>query len=296
MDTPVLIITSILAVMIVIEWLFSHYHDHENYASNDTRANLGIAFLGLAVNSVFKVFTLVIFSHLSAYAIFEFPMTAGAWLLLFILSDLIYYLFHWVGHVSRFFWAAHVVHHSSVKYNFSTAVRAPVMNFFYRFTFWIPLCIIGFPPYAILALESGIFIYQFFLHTKYIGKLGWVEHILNTPSHHRVHHSVNPEYIDKNFGGVLIVWDRLFNTFQEEVEEPVYGITKNLKTCRITTILFHEWLAILNDFIVAKTWNDKWNVVFAKPGKVTGFKLRPIKTKPDTRVTSPGFKSKPSLL
>ena len=151
-------------------------------------------------------------------------------MLLFLADDLAYYWFHRVSHESRVFWASHVVHHSSQHYNLSTALRQTWVPMTYL-PFWLPLLLLGFPPWTVLLAQSWSLIYQFGLHTERIGKLPrWVEGIFNTPSHHRVHHGANEQYLDRNYGGILVIWDRLFGTFEPEGERVQYGLTTNIKT------------------------------------------------------------------
>jgi sterol desaturase/sphingolipid hydroxylase (fatty acid hydroxylase superfamily) len=272
-------------VLIGLEFLFSRYCEDHAYESGDTGANLLIAVIGFVVNTAFKMGTLLWFSWVHEFSFLNVTMNGWGWLMLLIAGDLINYIFHYLGHRSRIFWAAHVVHHSSVKYNLTTAVRMPVMNFFYRFVFWTPLCLLGFPPYAVLIAESVIFLYQFWLHTKYIGKLGWLELVFNTPSHHRVHHGSDAHYIDKNFGGILIVWDRLFGTFAEEKEPPTFGITHNIHSNHVGRILFHEWRAIAADLRRERRGYALMKILLGRPA------ARPH-LRPDTPVSEPGGRAK----
>ena len=172
---------------------------------------------------------------------------AVSWVLLFFGEDLCYYCFHRVHHESRFFWAGHVSHHSSQRYNLSTALRQPWTTTFTGLPFWAPLALLGFHPAMIVTAQSISLLYQYWIHTESIGRLGFLEWVLNTPSHHRVHHASNPQYLDKNYAGVLIIWDRLFGTFAPEVEPVVYGLTKNIHTFNPLRICFHEFAAILRD-------------------------------------------------
>ncbi|GIV38467.1 MAG: C-5 sterol desaturase [Thermonema sp.] len=256
-------------ILITIEIVIAVRKNLKLYSTRDTFNNLMLG----AITSVVKIFikgvTLAFFGYLhQQYALFDIP--ANAWwsvLLLFLLNDLIFYWYHRLGHESRFFWATHVAHHSSQLFNFSTAIRGNFIHFFYRFFFWAPLAILGFDPLMIVLIDEIGFYYQMFIHTKTIGKLHPViEFIFNTPSHHRVHHGSNPAYIDKNYGAVLIIWDRLFGTFAEEKEEVRYGLTKNLTKQNVPTILLHEFQAIAQDVAHAPDWKSKWRYVFGHPG------------------------------
>jgi sterol desaturase/sphingolipid hydroxylase (fatty acid hydroxylase superfamily) len=147
-----------------------------------------------------------------------------------------------------------VVHHSSKKYNLSTALRQTWSGGFYTFIFWIPLIILGFHPVMVLVQMSVSLIYQYWIHTEMIRKMPkWFELIFNTPSHHRVHHATNPQYLDRNHAGVFIIWDRLFGTFEPEIEKPVYGLVKNIDTYNPLKIAFAEWYMMLKDFFTVKT-------------------------------------------
>ena len=156
------------------------------------------------------------------------PHNPLTWIALFFADDLAYYWFHRVSHESRVFWASHVVHHSSQHYNLSTALRQTWVPMTY-FPFWLPLPLLGFPVWMVLLAQAWSLIYQFWIHTERINRLPrLLEAVLNTPSHHRVHHGMNHQYLDKNYGGILIIWDRLFGTFEPEDERVQYGLTKQL--------------------------------------------------------------------
>ena len=165
-------------------------------------------------------------------------------MLLFFADDLAYYVFHRVSHESRVFWASHVVHHSSQHYNLSTALRQTWVPMTYL-PFWLPLPLLGFEPWMVLLAQSWSLIYQFGLHTERIGKLPrTLEAVLNTPSHHRVHHGANEQYLDRNYGGILVIWDRLFGSFEPEGERVRYGLTKNITTFNPVRVAFHEYHAL----------------------------------------------------
>ncbi|MBS2940025.1 sterol desaturase family protein [Nocardioides sp. J2M5] len=180
--------------------------------------------------------------------------------------DFIYYWNHRLSHESRWLWAVHVVHHSSERYNLSTALRQPVAE---GVTLTVPyglLALLGVRP-ALIEQARGInLIYQFWIHTEAIQRLGWVEKVFNTPSHHRVHHGSNSEYLDRNHGSILILWDRLFGTFEEEDAPVVYGLTKNIDSYSPARIASHEWADIAVDVAAAGTWHDRWSFLLRRPG------------------------------
>ncbi|MBM6401217.1 sterol desaturase family protein [Phycicoccus sonneratiae] len=180
--------------------------------------------------------------------------------------DAIYYWNHRFNHESRWLWAMHVVHHSSERYNLSTALRQPVAE---GLTMSVPyglLALVGVRPSVIENARALNLIYQFWIHTEAVRSIGWLEKVLNTPSHHRVHHGSNSRYLDRNHGSILIVWDKLFGTFEEEDEPVVYGLTKNIDTFDPVTIATHEWRDIGRDIAGSRTWGDRWSFLLRGPG------------------------------
>ena len=190
--------------------------------------------------------------------------SVAAWALCFVGVDFLYYWFHRMSHEVNAFWAAHVVHHQSEDFNLAVALRQGSFQSAISWLFYLPLAWLGFPPAMFLTLTSANTLYQFWIHTRLIGHLGPVDAVLNTPSNHRVHHGRNPKYIDRNHGGVLIVWDRLFGTYQAEEEEPVYGITQPLASWNPVWANLHYWLEIFDVARQAPRPLDKLRV-FAKP-------------------------------
>lgn len=188
--------------------------------------------------------------------------TAGALLA----WDFIYYWNHRIQHESRWLWAIHVVHHSSEHYNLTTALRQPVADVFGMFVPYGLMAFLGFRPGVIENARALNLIYQFWIHTEAIGKLGAAEEVLNTPSHHRVHHGVQEEYLDKNHGGILIIWDRLFGTFQREGQRVRYGLTKNIESFNPLRIASHEYADIVRDVAASTSWRERIGHVFAHPG------------------------------
>jgi sterol desaturase/sphingolipid hydroxylase (fatty acid hydroxylase superfamily) len=166
----------------------------------------------------------------------------------------------------RLFWASHVVHHSSRFYNLTTAVRQPWTSVS-GLPFWLPLALLGFAPWMIFLQLSINLVYQFFLHTERIDRLPRpIELVCNTPSHHRVHHGSNQQYLDRNYGGILIIWDRLFGTFEPEGERVIYGLTKNIETYNPVRVAFHEYAALWRDVTTASSWRHRFGYLFRGPG------------------------------
>jgi sterol desaturase/sphingolipid hydroxylase (fatty acid hydroxylase superfamily) len=259
-------------LLLVLEYLSFRQVRAENegligYEARDTRTSLTMGLGNVAINFVWK------FAVLAAYvAIYELtplrldPGDWWVWVLLFFADDFSYYWFHRISHESRGFWASHVVHHSSQHYNLSTALRQTWVPMTY-FPFWLWMPAVGFEPWMVLLAQAWSLIYQFWIHTERIRRLPrWFEAIFNTPSHHRVHHGVNDQYLDRNYGGILIIWDRLFGTYEPEGERVRYGLTTQLRTYRPIQVAFHEYIAMWHDMRRARRWRDKLGVVFRGPG------------------------------
>jgi sterol desaturase/sphingolipid hydroxylase (fatty acid hydroxylase superfamily) len=237
------------------------------YELEDTRTSLLMGTGNVVVNVLWKLAVVAVYAAL--YELTPLRLDPGdwwVWVLLFFGDDLAYYVFHRVSHESRVFWASHVVHHSSQHYNLSTALRQTWVPMTYL-PFWLPLLLLGFEPWMVLLAQSWSLIYQFGLHTERIGKLPRpLEAVLNTPSHHRVHHGANEQYLDRNYGGILVIWDRLFGSFEPEGERVRYGLTKNLATFNPVRVAFHEYTALAHDLRAARSWRTRWNLLLRGPG------------------------------
>ncbi len=239
----------------------------KGYAPRDTAASLTMGVGNVVANLATKGLTLGFFYALYEMRWVELGTGASVFLLALVVDDFAYYWYHRLSHEVRFFWAAHVTHHSSQHYNLSTALRQTWTGWFtHLFIYW-PLPLLGFDPMLLLSASSVSLVYQFWIHTEYIDRLPrWFEAVFNTPSHHRVHHGTNPEYLDRNHAGILIVWDRLFGTFEPERAKASYGLTRNLKTYNPVTIAFHEWAAMARDVWHARSWRERLGYVCAPPG------------------------------
>lgn len=214
-----------------IELAWSAWSGRKVYRFNDFVANLGCGIGSQVVGAFTK--TMVFAVYLWVYdhgRLFTLENSVLTWIATFLLIDLLYYWFHRLSHEINFLWAAHIVHHQSEEYNLSVALRQSWWQGLFSFWFYIPVAVLGVHPVTILTVGAFVTLYQFWIHTKALGKLGPVEWLFNTPSHHRVHHGSDPKYIDRNHAGTLIIWDRLFGTYQVEEEEPLYGITTPLGT------------------------------------------------------------------
>lgn len=245
---PFFILTVIIEVILTVKVKMEQYEYKD--ALTSITMGLGNVFIGLFT----KGMILGIFLFLYKFRIFTIPFTWWAWLILVFTEDFVYYWNHRIAHESRLFWASHVVHHSSQKYTLATALRQTWSGSFYTFIFWIPLVFIGFHPVMILMQMSISLLYQYWIHTELITRLPtWFEAIFNTPSHHRVHHATNPQYLDRNHAGIFIIWDKLFGTFEPENEKPVYGLVTNINTHNPIKVAFHEWISMFADFFTQKT-------------------------------------------
>lgn len=232
----------------------------------DMLANLGIGLTTLATGVFMKSVSFGFFLLVYNLAFFKPGLSPALWIAGFFACDLVIYWYHFLGHRTRLFWAAHVTHHSSLHFNISVGFRVSFIHVFYRFLFWSPLCLLGIPPFMILFFDSLTTIHNILIHTERVKKRGILDWIFNTPSNHRVHHAVNPQYIDKNMGGILIIFDHLFATYARERERPVYGITKNINTHNPATILLHEYQHIFRQLTHLPGWKEKLKYLFSPPG------------------------------
>ncbi len=267
---PVRLAIPVFVALVLLEMLAVRLRRVGAYEWRDTGASLALG-LGSTVSGALvaaPVAAIATFVH--QFRLFDIPFAWWAFLLAFLLDDLAYYVFHRSAHRVRWFWASHVVHHSSQHYNLSTALRQTWTGFVsLSFLFRLPLFLLGFPP-AMVAFCAGLnLIYQFFIHTEQVGRLPrLVEAVMNTPSHHRVHHATNPRYLDRNFAGVFIVWDRLFGTFEPERAEdpPRYGIVANLPSFNPLWAAIHEWVALARDCARARSLRELAGLAFGPPG------------------------------
>ena len=259
-------------LLLVLEYLSFRQVRAENegligYEARDTRTSLTMGLGNVVINFGWKF--VVLAAYIGIYELTPLRLDPGdwwVWVLLFFADDFSYYWFHRISHESRGFWASHVVHHSSRHYNLSTALRQTWVPMTY-FPFWLWLPAVGFEPWMVLLAQAWSLIYQFWIHTERIRKLPrWFEYMFNTPSHHRVHHGVNDQYLDRNYGGILIIWDRMFGTYEPEGDRVRYGLTTQLNTFRPVRVAFHEYIAMWHDIKRAHRLRDKLGVVFRGPG------------------------------
>jgi sterol desaturase/sphingolipid hydroxylase (fatty acid hydroxylase superfamily) len=253
-------------LLLAIEAVCAAVTRRELYEWRDTAASLTMGIGNVLIALFTKAFTFAIFAFLYQFAPLHLGFTWWAWLLAFVADDFTYYWYHRTSHTCRIFWASHVVHHSSQKYNLGTALRQTWTGGFMGFVFWLWMPLVGFSPFMILTIQAVSLLYQFWIHTEIIRRMGPLESVLNTPSHHRVHHASNGRYLDRNHAGTLIIWDKLFGTFEEEIEKPVYGLTKNIHSYNPFRIAFHEWKDIVRDVRKSPDWRTALMYIFGPPG------------------------------
>jgi sterol desaturase/sphingolipid hydroxylase (fatty acid hydroxylase superfamily) len=256
--------------LIILEMWLTRRRSVGRYDWRDTGASLTLG-LGSTIAGTLTAGTVFAMSiWVWQFRLFEVPYAWWAFALCFVLDDLAYYVFHRSAHRVRWFWASHVIHHSSQHYNLSTALRQTWTGFFsLGFIFRLPLFLIGFPPAMVFFCAGLNLVYQFWIHTEQVKRMpAWFEAVMNTPSHHRVHHAVNPRYLDRNYAGVFIVWDRLFGTFEPERDDdaPRYGIVKALPTLNPLWAAVHEWAAIARDATTTRSPRELWGRLFGPPG------------------------------
>ncbi len=243
----------------------------KTYTTKDAFSSIAMGVGNVFIGFLSKVIVLAALYYVyDNFRVFTIPFAWWSFILLLFADDLSYYWFHKISHESRLFWASHVIHHSSKHYNLSTALRQTWTGNFYSFIFWLWLPLLGFHPGMIVFQMAISLLYQFWIHTETIDKMPkWFEAFFNTPSHHRVHHGSNPVYLDKNHAGILIIWDRMFGTFQPELKEEkvTYGLVTNINTYNPIIIAFKEWGALFKDaFFGKKSFLDRINYIVKPPG------------------------------
>lgn len=263
--TIIWIVAPIMFFFVALEYYLSHKRKLKLYSIKDLLASTTIGIVNVLLNSVMKVGVFFVFLFFYNLSPFNLPITWWSFILCFVILDFFRYWAHRIAHEQRFWWSTHVVHHSSVHYNFSVSFRLSwTQNL--KIVFFLPVIFLGFHPLVFLIVHQLQVLYQFWLHTELIKKLPKpIEYIFTTPSHHRVHHATNEKYIDKNYGSTFIIWDRIFGTFQVEEERPIYGITKPVNSYNPVYLVFHEWIAVGKDLMKAKSLKMVWQILFGSP-------------------------------
>lgn len=280
MRDPVLFAIPFFLLLLIIEWTAARKLEHLEdavdpdrpqpgaYLTPDSWASIAMGLVSVFTMGAWKFLALLGYAAIYAY-LAPWQLSADdwyTWVAAILGVDLLFYLYHRTAHRVRLIWATHQAHHSSRYFNFATALRQKWNNSG-EILIWTPLPLLGIPPWMVFVGFSINLVYQFWIHTERIGTL-WspIEFVFNTPSHHRVHHGIDQEYLDKNYGGILIVWDRLFGTFQPELLRPRYGLTKPVDTFNIWKLQTHEYAAIGRDVRAAQSIRDKFGYIFGPPG------------------------------
>jgi len=278
----------IFFVLIAVELLFARWGHRALYRLNDTISDLSAGTLSQLAGIFTKVLLVGaygwVYDHARLQRFVAFPLwpdgpmwaanadalhwvALAGWIAAFLAVDVAYYWFHRISHEVNLFWAGHVVHHSSEEYNLAVALRQTAVGGLLSWVFYMPLALLGMSLAQFATCYALNLIYQFWIHTRAVGRLPqWAEAVLNTPSHHRVHHGVNAEYQDRNYAGVFIVWDRWFGTFTPETHEPVYGLTTPLHSWNPLWTQVHQYVTIARNVRAATSWRDRWHHVFGSPG------------------------------
>jgi sterol desaturase/sphingolipid hydroxylase (fatty acid hydroxylase superfamily) len=270
-DIPPIITYAVPAfvILIVLEMIITKITKKGRYEFADSATSLSMGLGNRIFGILFGAFAVAAYFWVYEFRLVDLGWTVPVMVACFFAEDLAYYWFHRIAHERRWFWASHIVHHSSQHYNLTTALRQTWTGTLgLSFIFWLPLVYIGFPPLMVLMFSAISLVYQFWIHTELIDRMGPLEWVMNTPSHHRVHHAINPKYLDANYAGVLIIWDRMFGTFiaEDQKEPPRYGIVSQLGTFNPFRVAFHEWIGMFRDVRNAKSFREVLGYTFGPPG------------------------------
>lgn len=266
----IVLATPVFLLLIAVEYLVGRWRGRNTYRLNDALSSIGLGIMSQVVGVLTKALTVGIYTVAHQHlALWDLPTDAlWVWVAGLLLYDLCYYWHHRLGHECALLWAAHVVHHQSEEYNLSTALRQTSSGWIGGWVFYLPMAVLGFPPLVFGVVALIDLLYQYWVHTQQIGRLGWFDRVFCSPSNHRVHHAVNDKYLDRNYGGILILWDRLFGTFQEEDDrEPcVYGTRSPLRSWNPVWANLQVYRDLVLDSWRARRWSDKLRVWFKPPG------------------------------
>jgi sterol desaturase/sphingolipid hydroxylase (fatty acid hydroxylase superfamily) len=258
----------VILLSVLVEWLVGLYKKRDYYERKDFLAAVTIGGVSALLGGLLKVWIFKLSLGLYNMVPWAMPREWWGFIACFVAVDFFRYWAHRISHEQRLWWATHVTHHSSERMNFSVSFRTSWMGHL-KYVFFIPVPLLGFDPITFFVAHQAAVLYQFFVHTELVKKLpAAIEYVFVTPSHHRVHHGSNTQYIDKNYGSTFIIWDRMFGTFVAEEEKPVYGLTKPLKSYNPVYLVFHEWVDIGRDLKHAKSLREMFNILFKPPGAV----------------------------
>jgi alkylglycerol monooxygenase len=258
----------LIGMLIALEALYSSYHKRHFYKLNDTTGTLGLLLGNVAMSLLIQSAVLVLYFSIYQFRVFTIndlmPIWA-VWLLTLVMIDFVFYWYHRCAHRIRVLWAIHMNHHSSIEMNFSVAFRQAWFGPISKTPFYIIMPLLGFDPSITVVVALFSRLWGVLGHTQWVDKLGWLDGIFNTPSTHRVHHGTNPEYVDSNYGNLLIVWDRIFGTYVKETSPVVFGLVKNIGTNNPVVITFHTWFAMSKDIKRAKSFYEVLGYIFGPP-------------------------------
>jgi len=258
----------LIVASVLIEWLVGVFKRRNYYEKKDFLVALAIGAGNAMVGAALKIVVFAVSMMIYNAVPWAIPRTWLGFAIGFVAVDFCRYWAHRISHEQRLWWATHVTHHSSERMHFLISLRtswvSPV-----KFLFFLPVPFLGLDPFTFYICHQLAVLYQFWVHTELINKLpAPLEYVFVTPSHHRVHHGSNPQYIDKNYGSTLIIWDRMFGTFQAEEEKPIYGLTKPVRSFNPVYLVFHEWIDLCKDLLHARSWKEVWGLLFDPPGTV----------------------------
>ncbi|RZL58086.1 MAG: sterol desaturase family protein [Variovorax sp.] len=270
MHRIVVLAVPVFVLLMACECLYGWIRKRNTYRLEDSIASLGQGLISQGLAVCTQLFQIGIYAMVyPLVALWPQPTFwdgAAGWIVAIVLFDFCDYWLHRAGHESALLWAAHSVHHQSQRFNFSTALRQESTVAFLGWPFYLPMAIVGVPPEQFGVAGLVVLVYQFWIHTEHVGKLGWFDRVFSSPSNHRVHHAVNDGYVDRNYGGMLVIWDRLFGTFKEETEPCVYGTRKPLDSWSPLQAVLGPYAPVLRDAWHTRRWSDKLRVCFKAPG------------------------------
>ncbi len=277
---PIVLSIPIFFILIGIELVVERFSHRKLYRLPDAIANLSCGITSQLSGLFMRVLAVGVYEIIyDNFALFNLERNLVYWIALFLLTDFAYYWAHRMSHEINLFWGGHVVHHQSEEYNLSVALRQSSFQVVWTFAFSLPIALLGFNTVDFVLISAFNTLYQFWIHTETINKMGWFEYVFNTPSHHRVHHGRNPKYIDKNHAGSLIIWDKMFGTFQAEEERPTYGITKPINSLNAVWANFSHYAVMAEEIKQITSFTDKIKYLFKKPGwlpaSLGGYRLAP---------------------
>jgi len=264
----IVLATPVFLGLIGVELAIGRARGRAGYRLNDALSSIGLGVMSQVAGVFTAALTLGIYAVVHEhFALRQLsPASPWTWLAGLVAYDFLYYWHHRAGHRIALFWAAHVVHHQSEDYNLSTALRQTSSGWVAGWLFYLPMALLGFPPLVFGVVALIDLLYQYWVHTQQIGRLGWFDRWFCAPSNHRVHHAVNDKYLDKNYGGILIVWDRLFGSFVPEHDRVIYGLTRNIETFNPVRVAFGEYGALMRDLRAAPGWRLRLQIALRGPG------------------------------